>query len=73
MSIEHAKKFVEHLHSDEALRKKVSVSREHIVSAAKEKNLEFTPAEMRTALIEHWATHSPDDPASGVLSEAPGF
>jgi len=69
MSIEHARKFVEHLHQDEALRKKVSFSTEHVVSAAKEKGLEVTPEDMKTALNEHWAAN----PNSKVLSEAPGF
>jgi predicted ribosomally synthesized peptide with nif11-like leader len=69
MSIEHAKEFIKHLHKDADLRNEVRLSTEHIVSAAKKKGYEVTPEELKSALKQHWE----DDPASPVLSEAPGF
>ena len=69
MSIEHARQFVQHLHTDEALRNRVHISKDDILKAAQEKGLTVTHEEMRIALNEHWTAN----PGSGVLSETPGF
>jgi predicted ribosomally synthesized peptide with nif11-like leader len=73
MSIAHARKFVQKLHTDPHLRNTVHFDRDHIVKVAKKEGYRVTPAEVRQAITEHWDRHDPDHPASGVLSEAPGF
>lgn len=74
MSLEHAKQFLNKLQTDEHLRKTVHLDREHIVKSAAKEGYTVTPTEMRQAMKEHWtANPDPDHPASGVLSEAPGF
>jgi len=69
MSIEHARQFIQNLHTDEVLRKRVTFHKEDIVSIVKEKGLTVTAEDVRTALNEHWTAN----PNSHVLSETPGF
>ncbi len=75
MSKEQAKKFIEHVQKDPALRKKVNDATDHIVKVAKDHGYQVTHEEVRSALKEHWSTMKPedDDPQVGFLSEAPGF
>jgi predicted ribosomally synthesized peptide with nif11-like leader len=69
MSKEHAEEFIKHLKTDANLRNEARLSTEHVIAAAKKKGLNVTPEELKSALKQHWD----DDPASPVLSEAPGF
>jgi len=69
MSIEQARQFVALLHDDDQLRQTVHLDSQNIVNIAKAQGYTFTPAEVRTAISEHWAATSD----SNVLSEALGF
>ena len=81
MALADAIRFVNDLHTNDQLRQTVHVDRDHIffsasavsASAAGAAPYTFTAAELRQALSQYWAAHPPDDPASRVLSEAPGF
>jgi predicted ribosomally synthesized peptide with nif11-like leader len=74
MSKEHAKKFIEHIQKDEALRKKVNDATDHIVKVAKDHGYEVSRGDLKHALTEHWSQQKGgEDEAAIVLSEAPGF
>lgn len=75
MSKEHAKKFIDHLQKDPALRKKVNDASAHIVKVAKDHGYDVTHEEIRSCLKEHWSKAKPedDDPQTAFFSEAPGF
>jgi predicted ribosomally synthesized peptide with nif11-like leader len=74
MSKAHAKKFIEHIHKDAALRKKVNDATEHIIKVAKDNGYKVSRADLRHALKEHWNQQRDDqDEAAFVLSEAPGL
>jgi predicted ribosomally synthesized peptide with nif11-like leader len=74
MSKEHAKKFVEHIQKDEALRKKVNDASEHIIKVAKDHGYDVSRADLRHALKEHWSQQADDaDEASVAFSETPGI
>jgi len=74
MSKEHAKKFIEHVQKDDALRKRVNDASDHIIKVAKEHGYDVSRADLRHALKEHWGQQSEDaDEASFAFSEAPGF
>ena len=76
MALQDAIDFVNELHTNDHLRQTVHVDRDHIffsASAVRATPYTFTAAALRQALSQYWATHLPDDPASKVLSEAPGF
>jgi len=73
MSLRHARAFVKKLHTDAHLRNSVHLDRDHIVKAARREGYTVTTGEIRTAINEHWKTHSPAGRTGAVLSEAPGF
>ena len=73
MSKEHAKRFIEHIQKDEALRKKVNDATDHIVKVAKDHGYEVSRGDLKVALTEHWSQKGGEDEAAIVLSEAPGF
>ena len=72
MSKEHAKKFVEHVQKDAALRKKVTDASEHVIKVAKEHGYEITREELTTVIKERWSVDE-EDTAANHFSEAPGF
>lgn len=72
MSKDNAKKFLEDLQKDEALRKQVREASEKIIDIAKQHKLEFTREELRAVMRERCK----DDDGFKVFdhfSEAPGF
>jgi len=74
MSKQHAKNFIDHIHKDDALRKRVNDATEHIIKVAKDHGYDVSRADLRHALKEHWNQQRDDaDEAAFVLSEAPGF
>jgi predicted ribosomally synthesized peptide with nif11-like leader len=75
MSKEHAKKFVEHVQKDPALRKKVTEASEHIIKVAKDHGYEITREELTTVIKERWSQKKDDEDDAAVahFSEAPGF
>jgi len=74
MSKEHAKKFIEHIQKDDALRKRINDASDHILKVAKEHGYDISRADLRHALKENWSQQSEEaDEASFPFSEAPGF
>jgi predicted ribosomally synthesized peptide with nif11-like leader len=74
MSKEHAKKFIEHIQKDPALRARVNDASDHVIKVAKEHGYDVSRADLRSALKEHWTQQKDDaDEASFAFSEAPGF
>jgi len=74
MSKEHAKKFIEHIQKDEALRKRVNDASDHIIKVAKEHGYDVNRKDLRQALKDHWSQQGEDaDEASFAFSEVPGF
>ena len=76
MSKAHAKKFIDLLHTDDALRQKVHEAAEEIVKLAKKKKLSVTREEISAALKEHWLLNKGKDDDKECFirfSEGPGF
>ncbi len=77
MSKAHARKFIELLHTDAALRKAVQDAGDKVIELAKKKKLNVTRDEVSAALQEHFVENmSKDDDGTDCLfpfSEVPGF
>ncbi len=61
MSKAHAKKFIEQLHKDKVLHKKVNEASQHIVSLAKSHGYKVTSEEISDALKAHWSQTKEDE------------
>jgi predicted ribosomally synthesized peptide with nif11-like leader len=75
MSKAHAKKFIEQLHKDKVLHKKVNEASQHIVSLAKSHGYKVTSEEISDALKAHWSQPKEDDDDHPciIFSQTPGF
>jgi predicted ribosomally synthesized peptide with nif11-like leader len=75
MSKAHAKKFIDQLHKDKVLHKKVNEASQHIVSLAKGHGYKVTSEEISDALKAHWsqAKEEDDDHPCIIFSQAPSF
>lgn len=74
MSKAHAKKFIDQLHKDKVLHKKVNEASQHIVSLAKSHGYKVTSEEISDALKAHWSQAKEDDDHPCIIfSQAPGF
>ncbi len=77
MPKEQAKKFIEHLDKDAALRAKVRAATEGVLHIAKEHGYDLTREELSEVLREKWGARkrheeSGDDPDTCFVSEPPG-
>jgi len=74
MSKAHAKKFIDQLHKDKALQKKVNEASKHIVDVAKSQGYKVTSGEISDALKEHWSQskRKDDDHPCVPFSQPPG-
>lgn len=75
MSKAHAKKFIEQLHKDKVLHKKVNEASQHIVALAKSHGYKVTSEEVSDALKAHWSQKKEDDEDHPciIFSQTPGF